>query len=315
MDLHLHLQAANTRRSYASDVGYFWAWAAAALKVAEAYPVEPATVALFVRQHLEGLPEGIEDRLRSEGRKRKAGPLAVATIERRVAALRSLHRRRRLPEPVDREVLDLLRAGRRQRAAAGGQHKKRAITRDLLDRLLATCEGDGLRGLRDAAILLVGWSSGGRRRSELAAIEVSHLEPDGVDFVLLVPKSKTDQEGVGARVPVAGRAAEALRSWMEAAGLTEGPLFRQIVGDVPGHGGVSSWQVTQIVKFRAELAGLAPAQFGAHSLRSGFLTQCGREGVQIAEAMAMSCHRDVGVALGYHQAGSALKNPAARLAG
>lgn len=309
-----HLQARNTRAAYRSDTRYFWAWARLSAHTEERYPVAPALVARFVRDHLEGLEPEIEEGLRAAGLKRKAGPLAVATIERRVAALRSYHRRERLDPPVDRDVLDLLRAGRRARAAAGGQRKKRALTRPLLERLLGTC-GDELLDIRDAAVLLVGWGSGGRRRSELAAMQFEHVEADGEDYTVLVARSKTDQEGHGARVPVAGRVAEALRRWLEASEITEGPLFRHVLGAAVSDAGIRPVDVSLIVKRRAEQAGLPPADFGAHSLRSGFLTQAGRDGVQIGEAMKMSLHRDVGVALGYHEAGATVLNPAARLAG
>lgn len=308
-----HLVAPNTARAYRSDLGYFWAWAELAARARRAYPVRPELVSAFVRQHLEGLPDDVDEQLLAAGVKRKAGPLKVATVERRVAALRSHHRRQGLPEPIDREVLDLLRAGRRERAANGGQAKKRALTRPLLERLLGTCDSS-LEGLRDAALLLVGWASGGRRRSELAAIEVSHLHLEGDDYTLLVARSKTDQEGTGATVPVAGRAASALGRWLAASGIDDGPVFRVVAGDEVG-GAIAPDIVARVVKRRAELAGLEPTDFGAHSLRSGFLTQCGRDGVPLAEAMKMSLHRDVTVAMGYHEAGAALKNPAARLAG
>lgn len=311
---HLHLQAANTRKSYRSDLHYFWAWAKLAAGVDERYPVVPVLMAKFVRQHLEGLDPEVEEALRAAGAKRKAGPLAVATIERRVAAVRSYHRRERLDPPVDRDVLDLLRAGRRARAESGGQKKKRALIRPLLERLLGTCTDEDLTDVRDAAVLLVGWGSGGRRRSEIAAIQVADVEADGEDYTILVTKSKTDQEGRGARVPVAGRAASALRLWLAMSSLTEGALFRHVVARTVGEA-LRPEDVTRIVQRRAELAGFPPGEFGAHSLRSGFLTQAGRDGIHIGEAMRMSLHKDVQVALGYHEAGATLKNPAARLAG
>lgn len=306
-----HLVAPNTSRAYESDLRYFWKWAELSGR-AEEYPVPPELMRDFVAQHLEGLPEDVEERLLAAGVKRLRGPHKVATVERRVNALRSYHRRNDLPDPINREVLSLLRAGRRERAANGGQTKKRALTKPLLERLLKTCESD-LLGLRDAAVLLVAWASGGRRRSEVAAIRVDHLRLENDDYTLTVPMSKTDQMGKGAVVPIAGRAAEALNRWLTAAGIEEGPVFRTVSGDKVG-GEISPQTVWYIVKRRAALAGLDPDEFGAHSVRSGFLTQCGRDGIALSEGMRMSLHRDFGVALSYHEAGAALQNPAARLA-
>ena len=73
--------------------------------------------------------------------------------------------------------------------------------------------------------------------------------------------------------------------------------------------------VATIIKKRAELAGLDPSMFSGHSLRSGFITEGGRQGKNISDIMAMSGHKTVGIALSYYQAGNALSNPAAGLAG
>ena len=71
--------------------------------------------------------------------------------------------------------------------------------------------------------------------------------------------------------------------------------------------------VAMIVKRRAEKAGLNPEEFAGHSLRSGFITETGRQGRSLADAMAMSGHRSTTVALDYHQAGAVILNPCARV--
>jgi hypothetical protein len=70
--------------------------------------------------------------------------------------------------------------------------------------------------------------------------------------------------------------------------------------------------VGAIVQRRAALAGLE-GDFGGHSLRSGFVTEGGRQGIALPALMAMTEHRSVASVVGYFQAGSASKNPAARL--
>ena len=75
---------------------------------------------------------------------------------------------------------------------------------------------------------------------------------------------------------------------------------------------LSQAAVGAIVQRRAVLAGLE-GNFGGHSLRSGFVTEGGRQGVALPALMAMTEHRSVASVVGYFQAGNASKNPAAHL--
>ena len=70
--------------------------------------------------------------------------------------------------------------------------------------------------------------------------------------------------------------------------------------------------VAAIVQRRAARAGLA-GDFGAHSLRSGFITEGARQGIALPALMALTEHRSVAQAIGYFQAGEAAQSPAARL--
>ncbi len=191
--------------------------------------------------------------------------------------------------------------------------KKKAATRDVLDVLLETCD-ESVIGIRDQALLLFAFSSGGRRRSEVALARVEDLTSSADGFVYRLPYNKTDQEGEGASFPVLGRAAIALRKWLQKARIKEGPIFR----GVSRHGRilapVSDRLIARVVQKRASLTGLDPREFAGHSLWSGFMTEGGRQGHGLGDLMALSGHRSTRVALGYHQAGAAANNPAARLA-
>jgi site-specific recombinase XerD len=79
-----------------------------------------------------------------------------------------------------------------------------------------------------------------------------------------------------------------------------------------GTGRLSSDQVARIVQRRAKLAGLE-GDWAAHSLRSGFVTEAGRQGVPLGEVMAMTEHRSVSTVMGYFQAGSLLNSRASTL--
>lgn len=249
------------------------------------------------------------------GIKARPGPTALSTISRRLAALSVAHKGWPSNPVRDPRVRDLLAMSRRALAAQGvGPRRMRATTIDVLGPMLATCSDD-LRGVRDQAILLVGFASGGRRRSELAGMRVEDLQRvDGLGYTITIRRSKTDQDGVGKTVPIKSRAADAVEAWLAESGIVEGHLFRGISPAGRLNDGIGGQTIARMIQRRAALAGLDPADFGGHSLRSGFVTEAGRRGVSLQDTMALSGHRSVTVALGYHQAGNVLRNPAADLA-
>ena len=128
-----------------------------------------------------------------------------------------------------------------------------------------------------------------------------------------MPYSKTDQIGQGLDLPILGRAGIALEAWLKASGISEGFIFRSITKGHKIGTSLTDMTVTRIVKRRAELAGLDASMFAAHSLRSGFVTECGRQGKSLGDTMALSGHKTVRVCLGYYQSGSVVHNPAATL--
>ena len=179
--------------------------------------------------------------------------------------------------------------------------------------MIATCD-DGLRGLRDRALLLVGWSSGGRRRAELANIQCQDLlrHPDG-SYALSLGLSKTERDGQVRQKPIRGKAALALSAWLQAAAISQGPVFvRLLRGGKPAKTALSGNHIALIVKRRAQLAGLQ-GDWAAHSLRSGFITEAGRQNMAIPDVMAMTDHRSVNTLMAYYQAGELLAAPVANL--
>ncbi|MNY31390.1 site-specific tyrosine recombinase XerC [compost metagenome] len=104
----------------------------------------------------------------------------------------------------------------------------------------------------------------------------------------------------------------ALEAWLAAARITEGALFRRVRrGGIIG-GALGAEAVRRMVKERATQAGLA-GDYAAHSLRSGFVTEAGRQGLALGEIMAMTGHASVASVVGYHRAGTAMSARGARL--
>lgn len=309
----------NTKRAYASDMKYFWAWCAAVGMSDEPfYPVPSEVVVRFIADHIEGLDETVDRELVELGFKTKPGPHSINTVDRRVSTLSSFHKTKGIANPCATPLVITLISKARKAAARRGQkpRKKKAAVKSVLDKMLETCSGGTLIDIRDEALLLFGFSSGGRRRSEIVSATMENLEEVGDDWLYTLGVTKTDQEGEGATIPVSGRPAVALRKWLEISKVESGPIFRSIDRHSNiSETGLSGRTVARIVQDRAKRAGLNGAIFGGHSLRSGFLTEVGLQGKSLLDGMALSRHKTVQVAAGYHQAGAALHNKTATLVG
>ena len=317
--------SANTTRSYASALRYWAGWFQGRYGQALTLPVPEAAVIQFIVDHLPRrtasgpvweLPAALDEVLVSSGLKQRPGAWWLATVIHRVAVLSTAHRlRQAAPNPAEAPGVRHLLARSRRAAVKQGvrARKKTALARPELEALLATCD-DSLEGLRDRALLCLGFASGGCRGSEIAAADLADLRalPEG-GYVYWLGHSKTQQVGptVGSSPdkPVLGAAAHALAAWLEAAAITEGPMFRRLWGPRVGPG-LSDKAVAAIIQRRARLAGLE-GDFGGHSLRSGFVTEGARQGIALPALMAMTEHRAVASVMGYFQAGAASSNPAA----
>ena len=171
------------------------------------------------------------------------------------------------------------------------------LTADLI-KVLAHLE-PGLGGIRDRALLLVGYT-GRLRRSEIAAFTLADLAWVDEGAVLTLRRSKTDQAGQGRKVAIPkGSHPEtcpvtALRAWVEQAKISEGPLFRPVDRHGCARGeALHKDSVGIILKRAVARAGFNPAGFAGHSLRAGFATQAARNGASAFDIMRQTGHRSV----------------------
>jgi integrase len=328
---------ANTLRALASDIGYLEAWALAATGHPLPWPASKGLALKFLAHHLwdpveretdprHGMPAPVAERLKVEGFLRMRGPHAPGTVRRRFASWTTLHRWRGVePAFVTPAFKTALRLAVRASARLPQRKSPRAVTRDVLDQLLATCVLNRLVDCRDRALLLIGFASGGRRRTELASLRVDQIEilpSDPRDreskkipaLALRLGRTKRGNADDGSRVLLIGRPAEALRVWLDRASITSGAVFRPIDrwGRM-GPGAIRGDAVNDVVKRRSQAAGLDPSLFSAHGLRSGYLTQAARDGVSLPEAMQQSQHRSVQQAARYYNNGERPMGRAARL--
>lgn len=325
-DLYRRGTPENTLRAWERDLAYVTAWKAAAFGRPLAWPEEERVALRFVLDHaidLSDRPGPAQDaaqELIAQGLRRSLACPAPATLDRRIASWRAFHRMKNLPNPFAAPLVAEARVkGRRAAARPIAPKSPRPVTREVLERLLASCD-DSLRGLRDRAVLMLGFASGGRRRSEIA-----HLYREDVgteDFAakgllwLRLLETKTTRRDEAPRLPLKGRPARAVMAWIEAARIAQGPLFRPVSkADRPLPRPLSPDGIRIILRHRLALAGLPEDYATPHGLRSGFLTQAALDGAPLAAAMKLSLHRSAIQAQKYYADVEIEENPATDLLG
>lgn len=306
----------NTRAAHENDLKYWQAWLSA-IGFDFNTSITESEVLSFIVQHTQGLDDLIDTQLVEQGYKTKKGSHRLATIKRRIGSLSVFLRLKGFDNPCKAESVRKL-CEKLTKKFGSSQPSGKAITKDILNDMITTCTRDTLHDKRDRALLLFGWGSGGRRRSEIVAADIKDLVTthDG-NFIYTIPRSKNDQKGKGHAVPLKGRVAEALKIWLAASGITEGKIFRsvtkyQTLGSSKSH--LSDNDIWRIVRARLKKAGYNEKEYCAHSLRSGFVTEAGRQNKNIGDVMQMTTHRNVSSVMKYYQSGNIINNSASNLA-
>lgn len=183
-----------------------------------------------------------------------------------------------------------------------------AITSVEIRRLLGGC-GDDLAGLRDRALLLVGFA-GGLRRSEIVALDREDVRFTADGMVLRIRRSKGDQEGEGADIGIArGRRREtcparALEAWLRRAGIAYGAVFPRITAAGTIETRLTGNGVWKILRRRAAGAGLAATdgeRLSPHGLRAGFITEAYLNGALDEQVMAHARQKDINTTRRYRR--------------
>ncbi|MCY1667549.1 site-specific integrase [Rhizobium sp. SL86] len=322
---------ANTLRALTSDLAYLQAWSLAATGRSLPWPAPEALLLKFVAHHLwdqekrltdpgHGMPAEVEDKLRLQGFLR-----ASDTVRRRLATWSTLTKWRGLQGSFTSPALkSAIRLAVRATPRPKRRKSAKAVTGDVLSKLIGTCRTDSLRDVRDKAILMVAFASGGRRRSEVAGLRKEQLvmeAPIPVEGSAPLPslslhlgRTKTSGADNQETVYLTGRPVDALSAWLEAGRIESGSVFRAIDrwGNVSKRA-LDPKAINDIVKQRAAMAGLDPVEFSAHGLRSGYLTEAANRGIPLPEAMEQSRHRSVQQASEYYNSATRRSGRAARL--
>lgn len=295
---HSQARAAATLRAYRTDWRAFEAWCAT--HQLTSLPAAPETVALYITE--------------------MARRAKVSTVTRHLASIAQAHKQQGHDSPTRAAVVqNVLKGIRRAKGTAPTQKAAAeiAIIRAMVEQL-----DDSLQGVRDRAILLIGFA-GAFRRSELASLTLADVQFTNDGLVITLRRSKTDQEGEGylKGIPYGSTLAtcpvRALRAWLDASGITTGSLFRSVWkgGRRLRPRGLNDRAIAEVVKRAAAAAGYDPARFSGHSLRAGLATSAGAAGVDERTIMEQTGHKTTTMVRRYIRRGSLFRNNAAAKVG
>lgn len=200
----------------------------------------------------------------------------------------------------NRRVLAVTRGILSERAAAGlinASVGSAPVMADQVRSMALACSSDDLAGLRDRALLLLGFA-GAFRRSELVGLQLAHIQQHSAGLVVALPASKANQGGereesklilrgsVPATCPV-----RALQRWLDASGIRSGYVFRRLHRGQKIGKPLSGQSVRLIVKARAAAVGMVADDLSAHSLRSGLVSSALDAGASAGQIQQITGHR------------------------
>lgn len=283
----------NTRRTYRSAIRHFQSWGGA-------LPCEEAVIIRYLLDFSETLNS--------------------RTLALRLTALSQWHSHQGFVDPASTPTVrkTLLGIGRTH-----GKPKKKAKALPIkdLERIVEHLANlDTLKAKRDNALLQIGYF-GGYRRSELVGLEVPNVAWEQEGLVITLQRSKTDQlgQGIVKAIPYGDGAccpATVLRTWLDAAGITAGPIFRSITkwGEI-GQDALHEASVNSVLESCAKLVKLDYVpQLSSHSLRRGMATSAHRAGADFQDIKRQGGWRHDGTVQGYiEEAGQFQENAAGTL--
>jgi site-specific recombinase XerD len=285
-----------TKRAYRSDWIHFSTWCES--RGFDSLPATAESILLYLSKFSESLK--------------------ISSLSRHLVSISQAHKLAGYPSPTkDVRVREML-TGMKRTLMQSPNKKKALLMRDI--RAMLENIPPGLKGTRDRAIILLGFS-GAFRRSELTGLDIADVEFSDDGAVIRLRHSKTDQifNGSAVGIPYGSKRetcpVRSLRAWIDAlaaVGFSDGRLFRSINrhGVVSGNS-LSSLAVAEIVKHYAGAAGLESSLYSGHSLRSGFATQADLSGARFSAIKAQGRWQCDTIVHGYMQRSGLFEDNAA----
>ena len=276
--------ADSTRKAYRSDLADFVTWGGQVPATAE-------TVARYIAD--------------------RADSLSPITLARRLVAIGRAHGTQQMEDPTKADIVRTVLRGIKRTHGMAQRQVSPVLREDLLSMLpLMT----GTKGLRDKALLTLGFS-GAFRRSELVGLDYTDLAFVNEGLIVTLRKSKTDHHAEGRKVGIPnGRTCacpvKALREWLDHAQITTGPIFTSVKKSGALGGRLSAHAVATIIKSYAETIGLDPDSVSGHSLRAGLATSAAKAGIAMHKIQQQTGHRGLQMLTRYIRDGELFINNA-----
>ena len=290
--------AASTRTSYASAWRQWGAWCRE--RDIAALPAAPETIAAYLAQRAES-------------------GLCFGTLDGACSAIAHRHREAGLADPTTDVTVRRVRRGLRRIMGTAPRRQAHPLTVDELDRLVSSIDPATAIGVRDRAVILLGYASA-LRPSELSALDLADISAKPTGILVAVRRSKTDQDGHGQLVGVArGQHRQtdpirALDAWLTIRPTGPGALFTRVYASgTATTERIGPRAVSRLVQARANAAGFDGVGVTGHSLRAGHATTAAVNGAPIDRIAAQTRHRDLGTLLNHYiRPAEALTNSTSR---
>lgn len=278
----------NTRIAYEKGWQCFSTWC-------ECFELEPedATADDVVRFFVD---------MASNSRSASSKPLALNTLRLYRSALNDKWYRLGSPSPASDKSVDEVLQGL-ARLQGDRPRRVKALREHQILAMLDSC-GTGLHGLRDSAVLTLGFAAA-LRRSELCQLRIEDLQRKAGDrLIVRVRKSKTDARGTGQSIAVIeGKSVKPiahLERWLQASGIREGFVFQTILrGGTTSSRPLDPGDIARVIKRHANRIGLESREYSGHSLRAGFVTSAAAHHARIDKIMEVTRHKNAETLLKY----------------
>jgi integrase len=232
--------------------------------------------------------------------------LTFGTLDGYCSGIAHRHHQEGLSDPTADAVVRRVRRGLRRILGVAPIRQAHPLTVVELGQIVASIDTATAIGVRDRAILLIGYASA-MRPSEIAALNVEDVlrKPTGV--LISIRRSKTDQDAAGQLVGVARGdnpltdPVGALDAWLKIRAAGSGALFTRIYWrNHTTADRIGPRAISRTVRERANEAGLDRLSVSGHSLRAGHATTAAVNGVSIDRIAAQTRHRDLGTLLRHY---------------
>lgn len=232
--------------------------------------------------------------------------LGIGMIIATLAAIAHRHASLGMSNPTDCEMVRRVRRGLRRILGIAPRRQARPLLAEDIRQILSAIDRTTPAGIRDSALILLGFASA-LRRSELAALNLADITPKPGGLLITVHRSKGDPDGAGQVVAVAeGQLVDtdpvaALEIWLGIRPKEAGRVFTRVhANGTVSNEPINAASVVRIVKTRAYEAGFRADRITAHSLRAGHPTAAAMAGVALDRIAAQTRHRDLSTLVRYY---------------